>query len=302
MRGRATCWGAVTALGLLFLLPALLLVATLGYCGVPSEGVRMARSNTLDEVLGEAELLVPAERRSTGDRISPGGEWLLVEFESSRWVALDLATGAERPLALECRSENDVSLSLTHARWLEPVRFVIGDAHAGCYYLVDAEDGTSRRLPVEPEDEARLRSADPPLYITKSLGMGGFTAFSLGGDPFVMHIGGSESAPPPWAAAIPHVEVPQQHGYMGLQRVPSHSNRCYATAPSGVQIYPADGDTLLARAFKSGWNHSILGWAHDDSGVYFRLTIEGTDAAVFYPWEVIWKLKVPEGVSCGAGE
>ncbi len=44
MKGRATCWGAAAALVLLFLLPALLLVATLGYCGVPSEGVRLARS------------------------------------------------------------------------------------------------------------------------------------------------------------------------------------------------------------------------------------------------------------------
>ncbi len=107
MRGRATCWGAVTALGLLFLLPALLLVATLGYCGVPPEGVRMARSNTLDEVLGEAELLVPAERKAEGSIISPGGEWLLVKFGQAEWVVFDLDSGTEHALALSCAEDPD---------------------------------------------------------------------------------------------------------------------------------------------------------------------------------------------------
>ncbi len=299
MRGRATCWGAVTALGLLFLLPALLLVATLGYCGVPSEGVRMARSNTLDEVLGEAELLVPAERGAVGSIISPGGEWLLVKVGQAEWIVFDLDSGAEQALDLSCAEDPD---SWTWARWLNERQFVITTSLSRCYYLIEMPEVTTTPLPVVSEDPERLAEASPPIYVTKSLVMGGFTAFALGDDPFVMHISGSESAPPPWAAAIPHIEVPQQHGYTGLQQVPSHSGRCYATAPSGVQIYATNSDTLLARAFKSGWSHSIRGWAHDDSGVYFKLSIEGSDGAVFYPWQVIWKLKVPEGASCGAGE
>jgi len=293
MRGQVT-WRVAPIFGLL----ALLLLACLAY-RVPSEEVRQARSNTLDEVIGEAELLVPAERKAVGSIISPGGHWLLVKFGRAEWVVFDLDSGVEQALALSC-AENPGSW--VWARWLNERQFVITTPLSRCYYLVEMPDATATLLPIVSEDPARLAEASPPLYITKSLVMGGFTAFALGDDPFVMHIGGSESAPPPWAAAIPHIEVPQQLGYTGLQQVPSHSNRCYATAPSGVQIYPADGDTLLARAFKSGWNHSILGWAHDDSGVYFRLTIEGTDAAVFYPWEVIWKLKVPEGASCGAGD
>ena len=297
MRG----WVARRA-ALAFSLPALLLSACLGYCGVPSEEVRMARSNTLDEVLGEAELLVPAERRPGFDYLSPNGRWLIVRFNQyTQWVLIDLPTMAEHPIELDCVSKNDISLPLADARWMEPTRFVIANAHAGCYYLVNAEDGISYQLPVVPEDEARLRSADPPLYITKSLGMGGFTAFALGDEPFVMHIGGSESTPPPWAAAIPHIEVPVRHHTI-TEPVYSSDGCFYVTGGNEVSIYGAD-DHLIAKARKTGWNHDILGWAHDDSGVYVRMTIGGgSDGAIFYPWEVLWKLKVPEGASCGAGE
>ena len=257
----------------------------------------MARSNTLDEVIGGAELLVPAERRPTGDRISLGGEWLLVELESTQWVVFDLSTGSEQALSLSCPSLQDM-VSWHDARWLNEQQFVITTPLSRCYYLVEMPEVVATPLPIVPEDPARLAQASPPIYITKSLAMGGSTAFALGDDPFVMHLHNPEHAydPPAWAATIPHIEVPKSP--RGEYTVSSRSERCYANNDHGVSIYAAKGD-LLARAGKKNWNHYILDWAHDDSAVYFALTIEGSDAAVFYPWELIWKLKVPQGAGCG---
>ena len=295
MRGQVT-WRVAPIFGLL----ALLLLACLTY-RVPSEEVRQARSNTLDEVIGEAELLVPAERKAVGSIISPGGHWLLVKFGRAEWVVFDLDSGVEQALALSC-AENPGSW--VWARWLNERQFVITTPLSRCYYLVEMPDATATLLPIVSEDPARLAEASPPLYITKSLARGGPTAFALGDDPFVMHLHNPEHAydPPPWAAAIPHIEVPRPvPGW--VQPLQSRTQCFYATGgDQEMSVFSSNGQ-LLAQASKEGWSFYILGWAHDDSGIYVRMAIGGgSDGAVFYPWEVIWKLKVPEGASCGAGD
>ncbi len=182
---------------------------------------------------------------------------------------------------------------------LEPDRFVLGEGPAlNCYYLVELPELKVTKLPVVEKDPVRLARASWPIYVTKSLISGGFTAFVLGEEPFAMPLGGPETDPPAWVKAIPHIRVPRSRSYVGLRRAPSHKGRCYALGRNKVEIRSADDNALLAWAYKHGWEVYVLGWAHDDSGVYFLLGVEGEVAAIHYPWVTVWKLELPEGVSC----
>jgi len=283
-------WGAVLTLGVL----ALLLLCQFGPCRPRSLKERLAWSNRMDEVVGRVQLIVPAEREADYAVLSPGGEWLLVMFHRE-WAVFDLVRGVEYPRRLKCPDTSEV-------RWVDRNRFILGSGFSDCYYLVEMPGMEVRKLAEVEEDPVRLARAPWPVYVTKSLGIGGFTAFSLGEEPFAMPLEGPATDPPAWVKAIPHIRVPRSRSFTGRQRGFSHGGRCYATASLGAQIRLAENNALLARAFKPGWNHRILGWAHDDSGVYFQLGVEGEVAAIHYPWVTVWKLELPEGVSCRASE
>jgi hypothetical protein len=130
---------AILTFGLL----ALVLTSCLGYPDVP-ESVRQAHSNELDEILGQVELLVPAERKARPSVMTPNGRWLLESFGSSgtNWKLFTLADGAEQPTdTSDCRPST--------ARWLEPNQAVLAQPHE-CYYLVlvTAEDVETVKLPI----------------------------------------------------------------------------------------------------------------------------------------------------------
>lgn len=64
-------------------------------------------------------------------------------------------------------------------------------------------------------------------------------------------------------------------------------------------LFSKDEELLTQACKNGGWDPSVLGWAHDSSGVYFKMQQGTVDGAVIYPWVPIFKLLVPGAVKRG---
>jgi len=280
-------------LRLIFL--SLFMLACLRPCYVPPEEVRMARSNELDEVVGEVELIVPAERNHQGVYLSPDNRKLLINL-GNRVSLLDLESGLEEEPDLEC--EVDI------LEWLDDDLLL----HRGwnyCYELVDARALSATRvelLPKEQLDGVRevelLRQADQ-LYTLKDFGGSGYTLLALDEEfRYVFRLGRTDAEVEALLAEIPHVAVPRRK-LCWAEKCPSPNGEFYSqefTLEQGARclgVFSKDGELLAQACKKGGWDPQVLGWAHDSSEVYFEMQQGTVDGAVMYPWVPIFKLSVP---------
>jgi hypothetical protein len=250
--------------------------------------LRVLSANWPSAQLGKTELLVPGERRAGGVKLAPGGQRMVLGWQSGdavEYVLWDLATGQHQPLPLVA---NDW-------RWLD--RNYVLSIGPGGYHLLDARDANVHPLEPFPETEykyiggfdivlSQLRDADI-VYLLESFGgtsaykvlthtQEQWSLFELGyGEDFGLTRDELQAA----LNTIPHTEVPI-YGWGAPpqtdQRIYSPNRQFYMTRENvdqyerRVVIYTRD-EQLVASTYKTGWAPYILGWAHDSSGVYFQL-------------------------------
>jgi len=285
-------------LRLIFL--SLFMLACLRPCYVPPEEVRMARSNELDEVIGEVELLIPAERNHHGVYVSPDGRKLLAEIGEAA-IVMDFVSGEEERVKPDCEIYN--------LRWLDDSHFVV-EGGVYCYHVVDVRDLSVTRIELFPKEQLDgvrevelLRQADQ-LYALKDFGGSGYTLLALDEEfRYVFRLGRTDAEVETLLAEIPHVAVPRRKK-CGAEKCPSLNGEFYtqtftsAGRAGYLGIFSKDGE-LLSRVYKKGWSPWVLGWAHDSSGVYFEMQVGTVDGAVIYPWVPVFKLLVPGAVKRG---
>ena len=261
-------------------------------------------ANHLDRVKGKAELIVSAQRYPGRGRVSPDGRKMLVPFRNPRgfsgWVIFDLDTGTERV----------VNLEISDTCWLDANHFAVQDGFD--YYVVDARDLSVIKLERFPKEEymwpGGFRVVEPLLkeadqvYALRGWGSD-YKFFVLTKERHYLvplssyEFGITNEELDALVAEIPHVDVPRLGWWRPLRTgtpVYSPDGRFYATEEAtdkGFQlaIYSQAG-RLVALAYKAGWNPYFLGWAHDSSGVYFSIRIDGSTAAVLVPYRPLFKL------------
>ena len=273
----------------------LVVLALLLACGysVPPEPTRRAQCDQLDEVVGQVELVASAERGEGGGRLSPRGTRLLLYIGGEPYI-LDVATGQKERVVVDCVSAT---------QWVTDDLLLVYCA-IDHYYMVDTHDldnMVTTDLSLVWFSETDLQGAEALLFqagqvyvLERGVGAARRHVITLGGDTshmLLLPLPGRDAAVDDLLALIPHQVVPEPR--TRAPRYDAPNGQFYASPGSGgVKIYTTD-DKLVARAFKSGWNHGILGWAYDSSGVYFKLTIDTTDGAVIYPWVPVFKLLAP---------
>ena len=260
-------------------------------------------ANYMTWVEGNLEVIAPAQQRP-GGVLSPDGRYLRLGRTISgvrEYMIIDLQTQTQRPL----------SLTFSGSCWIPNHQFVARNSANKTYYLVNLADGVVTPAPLIRVGDTygttgipyALRdrwAAAEHVYIAERLGgSAGYTVVTIEqGTPYVYWDFGSGqrnttlierfTADLPQAVTIPYCSSPPDHAPLV-----SPDGRFSAARSSGengtLQIFDADG-AVVAQAFKIGWDPSLLGWAYDSSGVYFRTTISGSAASVLVPYSSIFKL------------
>ena len=257
---------------LILLLSGLLLAVVCCLCST-----RRAKEEPLPP---NVEVIVPAERNPCVIYLSPDGRKMMVTLEQKRML-LDLTTGQELPF----RSFHQVA-------WLDSdLAYVTVNAHLDSV-VVDTRDMVEtplERIPTEVETfQAVLRRAGQ-VYVMDDFPKSGTTVIALAQDfkspsatSYVAFLSGEEAEK--ILEGIPYIEVlPLWASCPG--KVFSHNGEMYGDCASysdkyyvtgTLSIYTKDGE-LLTEVSRKGYDASPFGWAHDDSGVYFR-----------FEWAAMW--------------
>jgi len=254
--------------------------------------------NRLDDVLGEVEPIVLAEREPMAASLSPDGKWMLVLIrETGPVLAIDLEHNQEYEI---------LSDGGTTARWLD-------DNHAflrrGIILRVpDIEMWQVERLSFPdpaPTDIDVLRDAK---FVYVLVGWPSSVPVLVTADPSVPYevaVNWSVEEVEAHLAGIPHTII--QAGGLPFDYNSRHysPDGQYYVAPRPVNVpgdsldYPliamfdAATEKEVAHAFKWGWHGDFRGWAYDNSGAYFIYKPWGVDADVLHPRHPIYKLLVP---------
>jgi hypothetical protein len=258
-------------------------------------------SNHLSRVQGKAELVAPAQWRFNRAELSQDGRWLALFATTDR-------EKAEAPFVwdLATKEKWHFNLAISDIRWLTANQFAIVDTGSDKYYLADAGTMTITPALIYASDFAQVQSlwwASEQVYALQTFSMSSYTILTLEhSQPYIYR--GFNNLPDTEVKqlidTVPHIDVPR-YGWLGPVgtdvRIASPDNRFYATseiARTGevnerVAIYTREGE-LVAEAYKAGWQPYILGWAHDGSGVYFRMRISGDAANVLVPYQPVFKL------------
>lgn len=254
-------------------------------CGWVSDERRYELINKLDDVMGEVDLVMGAEREPTFAYLSPDGKWMLVELDHRdpywisrhqgsgiEWVLIDLVNNVEHPLTLR---------SFT-ARWLRDDLFALAFPH----YLVHVPD--LKITPLERREGLETLEGASMIYALPDLGGGGTTLVTDDPSyPYWVPIGSELGT---WLDSVPSQIVCADKGPDPKAKTYSPDERYYVKAG---EIYDAQTDELVAYADKQVWVGSVLGWAYDSSGVYIRYSGGSVDESAANPESPIYKLLVP---------
>ena len=263
-------------------------------------------ANHLDRVKGKAELLGPAQWYGGGGELSPDGRKMVIRRErrgQEEFLVWNLVTGEQHPLDIQ------------HASWLLWVnanQIAVNDYPD--YYLVNANDLSVIKLERVPKEtymkpggfqiiEPLLRQARE-IYAVEGWGSDYKLIVLTEAHSYLVPLSSYEfgitnEELDALVAEIPHVDVPKFGWGRPLrtdERAYSPDGRFYTAHVSvdsvggeKVAIYTREGE-LVAEAYKGGWYSSILGWAHDSSGVYFEMGISGDAASCLVPYMSLFKL------------
>ncbi|MCR4407941.1 MAG: hypothetical protein NUW24_13660 [Anaerolineae bacterium] len=265
--------------------------------------------NRIDDVLGEIEPIVLAEREPLTAEISPDGQWLIAVMEHEQrfreWIAIDLVHNVEHVLATrDGGSSGLVWLDNQHAVMtmgggLSMLR--VPDLNR--WHLTDLRSPSS--APVT--DLGILWKADY-LYVVEGEFSSGYAVFSVDEDlPYYVSMSTvwrTQEDVETALAGIPHTIIQAGRSFDPDARYYSPDGRYYVTdrpfgEPGTLMTYNQEAmfdaatEKEVAHAYKYYWSTYFLGWAYDSSGAYFMFQPRGVDADVLHPRHPIYKLLVP---------
>lgn len=290
-------WGRILTTILISCLGLLLCYCSGLWWAIPP--LRHAAVHRLTYVDGWAELLVPAWHIPGGAQLAPDGRHMVVGW-NGKPVIWDLVMDNRIPLPMDIHDMG----------WLNARQFVVR-SHPN-FYIVDAATGTATPVPeVPPETYRKPGGFDviaPLLQRAEAIysvqGWGGDRLFIYADEQWSMVVLSaydfdlaSPDAVDALLATIPHMPI----------RGPGHETPGQAwerlRSPDGQYVarkVGADGHaraviltragTPVAQIYKAGWTPSILGWAHDSSGIYVQFWIAGSAAAARVPDKPLFKL------------
>ncbi|MBC7251042.1 MAG: hypothetical protein H5T62_12255 [Anaerolineae bacterium] len=301
--GRATRWIQVASVASVMLTS----LSCIGY-NIPANPY--PGENRLDDVLGEVEPVVLAEREPLAAEMSPDGQWLIVVMEHEQrfreWIAIDLVHNVEHVLATRDGGSSGLA-------WLDNQHAVV--TMGGGLSMLRVPDLSRWRL-----TDLRPPSSDPVtdlgilweadyLYVVEGEFSSGYAVFSVDEDlPYYVSMSTvwrTQEDVETALASIPHTII-QAEGLLFDYNSRHYSpDGQYYVAPRPVNVpgdsldYPliamfdAATEKEVAHAFKWGWHGDFRGWAYDSSGAYFIYKPWGVDAGVLHPRHPIYKLLVP---------
>ncbi|MFQ6102456.1 MAG: hypothetical protein ACE5OS_14685, partial [Anaerolineae bacterium] len=252
--------------------------------------------NRLDDVLGEVEPVVLAEREPMlASPVSPDGKWMLVLLqESGPVLAIDLEHNQEYQVLPDGGSfglwlnENYAAFRggmMLHVPSLEVWRL-------------------ESRHP-DPDSLDKLAGAAHIYALDNFTGGGSVLVTTDPNLPYEISVNWDGAELEEHLSGIPHTIV-QGSGlfFDPTERHYSPDGRYYVgprpvwkpftdKSDTLLAIYDAETDEEVAHAFKWYWYSQLRGWAHDSSGAYFIYKPRGVDADVLHPRHPIYKLLVP---------
>jgi hypothetical protein len=261
--------------------------------------------NKLDLVLGQVELVVPAEAEPGGAILSPDGRWLVIgygndEQQGSRYSLIDLEHN---------RSYERFDPGGSAWMWLDNEHIAIG------YSILRVSDMTRWELHrIEPPSGSLgelaaaehiyavdmgttywLMTADPALpYAIR-------TSFDTA--PMITDPTPPEARVDEFLADKPHTIITRNPAYAHSEPAYSPDGKYYfkdgpfeepgSKYPQAGRIMYDVNDRAVAYGYKYVWNTIFLGWAYDSSGAYL-LYLPRTPAgdALYRKWP-IYKVLVP---------
>ena len=282
----------------------LVVASSLGSCigyNIPA-APNYASENRIQDVLGQIEPVVLAEKNPLDAKLSPDGRWMLVlsrvEGKDGPLVAIDLERSEEH---LVLANGSFVTwVNNTHAVLDKGIMLRVPDLKM--WSLTDRKptpggldklQGASHIHALNFEGHAWLVSTDPayPYRVT----------VNWNSDELEVHLAG-----------IPHTTV-KASGLQfdtNTQRYFSPDGRYYITNRVFSEpnekleqfqeaMFDAATNQEVAHAYKYYWNTYFLGWAYDSSGAYFMFQPRGVDADVLHPRHPVYKLLVPGAAKRG---
>jgi hypothetical protein len=254
-----------------------------------SEAERLAYINRLSELIGQAEVFLPAGGEVAAGELSPDGHWLLAGSRQG-WVLIDLATGAQRVLEAPESSGGWVTEEYfaigRHLFHVPDLQVRVLEGHTGKESLSLFQGAES--VYVLPGLGFVVLSTDPayPYWVSLVGGWKGLEA--LGDIPYTVVLSQNERSLPWQKEAL----LSPDGRYYALNRSPRDLPT--GNANMGVTLFDAATKEIVAMAYKEAWVMELLGWAHDSSGVYIRYYVSNPDGNVLYPEAVTIKLLAPD--------
>ncbi|HLF29245.1 MAG TPA: hypothetical protein VJG32_23220, partial [Anaerolineae bacterium] len=248
--------------------------------------------NKLDLVLGEVELVVPAEAQTLHAKLSPDGRWLVIISQDSEFSLVDLVN-------------NHLYENLGRggtARWLDNEHLVIDRQ---MLRVTDLARWELHWLDGYYEDDNSLRelAGAEHIYAVDGLTSGYELVTTEPAYPYMLSIRGTAEVVDAKLADKPHTIVTRNPAYAHSEPAYSPDGKYYVKdgpfeepgseyLQAGQIIYDAN-DQAVAYGYKYVWASYFLGWAYDNSGAYF-LYLPRTPAgdALYRKWP-IYKVLVP---------
>ena len=249
--------------------------------------LRHAITNHMTWSYGETELIVGSDQMPSRALLSADGRWMVFRLQEEDWydwVLWDLMSGEYRR----------IDMPVKNVWWLNATQlmFTASMGPTG-YFLFDVSHDTWEPIPEYPlaayeqpnwqaEVLERWQTADA-IYAMHILSAAGYTVITKEQENYRVYYHFSY---------LPDSEVEHQllrhvdHTLISPRGRPlseqindgivSPDGYWYAVEDQGPAVSMATMYTqeswLLARAYKGGWNANILGWSHDNSGVYVQFS------------------------------
>lgn len=280
-RQRMSIWAGTGCSGMM-LTVVCLVGALLAFFIVPTTSWY---ANFVWNYTGTLEVIVPAQWSPGGGTLSPGGRYMQLSWER---------TATREPIVwdLETNIPYVQRVRASASCWLTDHTFLLYDPGEERYYVVQARGVVPMEAQVvggrfvtpPPEEQAVIRArwkSAEQLYLIRGLGNSGNTVLTIeAGHPYIYLIGAgndNNTLVEQLTAGISPIvfDRPSWTRPESQQIFASHDGRLQAQVQYDGQyhlrIFTPEGQ-VLAEVSKIGWYTDPIGWAADNSGVYFRMT------------------------------
>jgi hypothetical protein len=256
----------------------------------------------LDEVLGEAELIVGAEYGVISAKVSPDGRWLMAKLNKAQAKQALLVD-------LEKREFYRLDMQVTWIQWLDNDHVFIGsilripdlvwwhlefrDPDPGS---LDALVNADPIFAIERGASSRLITTDPDSPYFVSVNWDGKeleanladVSYTIIRDDIVMYC--PQDVIVAYLDRCRRYDSPDGHYYIKEAKHPDERYRHHAAQEV---IFDAQTGERVAHMYKWEWWLGSLGWAGDSSGAYFEVVAEGEYLNQTLEAHPIYKLLVP---------